>query len=135
MTPAFISRLLGSRILLVVMRILLTFVFWGAGIDKLINFQATVAEMAHFSLNPPQVFAALVVFTLLASSLLIILNRAAWLGFGALGVFLVLTIPIAHPFWAIAGEDSLHHFRTAVEHISLLGGLLAGAMLSVPRRA
>ncbi|OYW51942.1 MAG: DoxX family protein [Rhizobiales bacterium 12-68-15] len=135
MTPHFITALLSSRIVLVLMRVLLTFVFWGAGLDKLINFPATVAEMAHFGLNPPAAFGALAVFTLLASSLLIIVNRAAWLGFGALGVFLVLTIPIAHPFWAAAGEDALHHFRTAVEHISLIGGLLAGAILSVRRTA
>ena len=135
MTPHFITALLSSRIVLVLMRILLTFVFWGAGLDKLINFPATVAEMAHFGLTPPHAVAALAVFTLLASSLLIILNRAAWLGFGALGVFLILTIPIAHPFWAIPGEESLHHFRVAVEHISLIGGLIAGAILSVRRRA
>lgn len=135
MTPHIITVLLRSRFLLVFMRVLLTFVFWGAGIDKLINFQDTMAEMAHFGLSPPAAFGALVVFTLLASSLLIILNTAAWLGFGALGVFLVLTIPIAHPFWAATGQEALHHFRTAVEHVSLLGGLLAGAILSQPRTA
>ncbi len=135
MTPRIIASILESRAFAVLARIVLTFVFWGAGLDKLINFRATVAEMTHFGLHPPEVFAVAAVVTLLVSSLLIIFNKFAWLGFGALGIFLVLTIPIAHPFWAVPGEEGLHHFRTAVEHVSLIGGLMVGAILCHRQRA
>ncbi|TCT03241.1 DoxX family protein [Aquabacter spiritensis] len=135
MTPSLIAGLLDSRAFAIFARIVLTFVFWGAGLDKLNHFDAAVAEMAHVGLNPPAVFAILTIATLLVSSVLIIANVAAWLGYGALGVFLVLTIPLAHPFWAASGDEAVMHFRVAVEHVSLIGGLMTGAILSHRTRA
>ncbi|MBA4791540.1 MAG: DoxX family protein [Rhizobiales bacterium] len=135
MVPQPIAVLLESRLFAVFARVVLTFVFWGAGLDKLMNFSAAAAEMTHFGLPAPEFTAALAIGTLLVSSLLIIFNVASWLGYGALGVFLVLTIPLAHPFWAVGGEEGLHHFRTAVEHVSLIGGLMTGAILSHRQKA
>lgn len=135
MVPQPIAILLESRVFAIFARIVLTFVFWGAGLDKLINFSAAVAEMSHFGFSAPDVVAVLAIATLLVSSALIILNVMSWLGYGALGVFLVLTIPLAHPFWAVGGEEGLHHFRTAVEHVSLIGGLMVGAILSHRQKA
>lgn len=129
MTPPFIVAILESRVFGLFARVALTFVFWGAGLDKLINFNATQAEMYHFGLNPPLFFSILVVATLLVSSALIITNVAAWLGCGALAVFVALTIPIAHPFWAFPGEEGLHHFRVAAEHVTVIGGLMVCAIL------
>lgn len=129
MTPRFVARMLESRAFFILSRIVLVSMFLGAGIDKLLNFQGTIVEMALHGLMPPAAFAVTAVATLLVASVLIILNVAAWLGFGALGVFVALTIPIGHPFWAFQGEEGLLHFRVATEHVSLIGGLMAGAML------
>ncbi|MDE1568867.1 DoxX family protein [Aquabacter sp. P-9] len=129
MTPSFIAGILESRIFFLVSRIVLVSMFLGAGLDKLLNFQGTVAEMALHGLMPPSAFAVAAVVTLLAASVLIIFNVAAWVGFGALGIFVALTIPIAHPFWAFDGDEGLLHFRVAAEHLSLIGGLMAGAIL------
>lgn len=129
MTPRFIAGILESRIFFILSRIILVSMFLGAGLDKLLHFQGTVAEMALHGLMPPGAFAAAAVATLLVASVLIILNVAAWLGFGALGIFVALTIPIAHPFWTFQGDEGLLHFRVAAEHLSLIGGLMAGAIL------
>ncbi|QTL01878.1 DoxX family protein [Aquabacter sp. L1I39] len=129
MTPQFIGRILESRVFFIVSRIVLVSMFLGAGLDKLLHFQGTVAEMALHGLMPPGAFAVAAVATLLIASALIILNVAAWLGFGALGIFVALTIPIAHPFWSFQGDEGLLHFHVAAEHISLIGGLMAGAIL------
>ncbi|MEP9376340.1 DoxX family protein [Aquabacter sp. CN5-332] len=129
MTPSFIASLLESRIFGVFARIVFTFVFWSAGLAKAIDFQANVAEMTHFGLNPPAVFAVATVVTLLVASLLVIFNVAAWLGCGALAVFVALTIPIAHPFWTMTGDQGLHEFYVVVEHVTVIGGLMVCAIL------
>lgn len=90
MTPRFIAGILESRVFFILSRIILVSIFLGAGLDKLLHFQGTVAEMALHGLMPPGVFAAAAVATLLVSSVLVILNVAAWLGFGALGIFVAL---------------------------------------------
>ncbi|MFG1290100.1 DoxX family protein [Xanthobacter versatilis] len=129
MTPSLLAALLASPIFGVVARLLLTFIFWGAGLDKLMNYQANLAELSFFGVEPSGVFAPAVIAVLLIGSVLVVLNRAAWLGFGMLAVFTALTIPIAHPFWAMDGEKRLFEFHVVVEHISLIGGLMVGAIL------
>lgn len=72
-------------------RILLTFMYWASGLSKLIDFNGGVAEMQHFGLEPAVAFNIAVIVTQIGGSLLVILNRYAWLGAGALAVFTALT--------------------------------------------
>jgi len=129
MTPAPIQSLLESRALLLLGRILLTFMFWASGLVKLFDFQGGVAEMSHFGLEPAWLFNVLTVIVQLGGSLLIICNRAAWLGAGALAVFTALTIPLAHPFWTMEGETALHEMLVVLEHVTVIGGLVVAAIL------
>ncbi|WP_348646536.1 DoxX family membrane protein [Ensifer sp. ENS01] len=66
----------------------------------------------------------------IGASLLIILNRWVWLAAGALAVFTVLTIPIAHPFWLKEGEEAFRDMTVALEHVSVIGGLALVSILS-----
>ncbi|MBO1080215.1 DoxX family protein [Roseomonas haemaphysalidis] len=125
-----IRSVLSRPALLVVARVLLTFPFWGSGLAKLIDFQGGTAEMAMFGLHPPAVINAVVALTQLTGSALIIANRAAWLGAGALGVFTALTIPIVHHFWSLDGERGIVAFHTATEHVGMIGGLILAAILA-----
>lgn len=129
-TPAPIAALLDSRAFRVFARLVLTFIFWGAALGKIADYPGTLAEMTHFGLAPAGLFAPLVIVTLLAGSVLVILDRMAWLGYGILAVFVALTIPIAHAFWRMEGMDRIREFHVFVEHISLIGGLMIGAILS-----
>ena len=54
--PHLIQALLSNRAVAVVARVVLTFPFWGSGLDKLINFSGGVAEMRHFGLEPAILF-------------------------------------------------------------------------------
>lgn len=108
-------------------RIVLTFMFWASGIAKLVDFPAAVGEMTHFGLNPPAVFAVATIMVQLVGSLLIILNRWTWLGAGALAVFTLLTIPIAHNFWAMEEPFKTIEFYVVMEHISIVGALMVVA--------
>ncbi|MGC3962186.1 MAG: DoxX family protein [Rhodocyclaceae bacterium] len=127
---------LASRFARVLARVVLTFVFWSAALGKLIGFNEGVAEMAYFGLNPAAVFNVAVIVVLLVGSALVIFDVLAWLGAGMLIVFTVLTIPIAHNFWAMAEPQRTAEFHVFIEHISLIGGLMVVACLSaVQRRA
>jgi transmembrane protein len=113
---------------------LLTLPFWSSGLSKLVLFDSGVAEMARSGLEPAVGFNIATIVVQLVGSALIIANRCAWLGAGALGLFTGLTIVLVHRFWAIPEEP----FRTIAlhvssEHVGMMGGLLAIAILSARR--
>ncbi|MBI3701354.1 MAG: DoxX family protein [Afipia sp.] len=128
--PNIIARILDWPWFPLIARVVLTFPFWGSGISKSIDFRGAVAEMAQYGLKPPVLIALLVIFTQLGGSLLIIANRRTWSGAGALAIFTLLTIPIAHDFWNLKGDEGKFEFYVTVEHIALVGGLMLAAILS-----
>ncbi len=123
----FISSLTGSRAFGYVARIVLTYMFWASGLAKAIDFNAAIAEMSHFNLAPPVLYAVATIIVQLVGSLLIIFNRWTWLGAGALGIFTLLTIPIVHTFWSMEEPFKTMEFYTVMEHISIVGGLMVVA--------
>ena len=133
--PVIIARLLDTYVLALIARILLTLPFWASGLSKSFDFQGAVAEMVHFNLHPPAAFAIATIVCQLVGSALVILNRFTWLGAGALSVFTVLTIPIAHDFWNLSGEKAQNEIFFFVEHIGLIGGLMLAAILSRQSKA
>lgn len=108
-------------------RTVLTFMFWASGLAKLIDFPTGVAEMAHFGLEPAVAFNVATIIVQLGGSALIILNRWTWLGAGALAVFTMLTIPIAHGFWAMEEPFKTIEFHVVMEHITVIGALMVVA--------
>ncbi|HSI40017.1 MAG TPA: DoxX family protein [Xanthobacteraceae bacterium] len=130
MTPAPIAALLRAPATAFLGRLLLMFMFLGSGISKLLDFGAATTEMAYFGLQPAAPIAVVVIFTQIVGSLLVLANRLVWLAAGALGIFTVLTIPIAHDFWNMTGEKAQLEFYVAVEHVAVLGALLLVAILA-----
>jgi transmembrane protein len=128
--PNTIAYLLGQPWFAVLARIVLTFAFWGSGLSKLIDFQGGVAEMASLGFEPAAGFNIAVIIVQLGGSLLIILDRWAWLGAGALAVFTALTVPLVHHFWSMQGPEAMVHFFFVAEHVSVIGGLMLVAILS-----
>jgi transmembrane protein len=130
MTPKAIAAILDSGAFLFLARVLLAATFLIPGIMQPLQFQGTVGEFAHFSLNPAPAYVVLSFVTLLIGSALVILGgRLTWLGAGALGVYTGLTVLIVHHFWTMTGADQLNEMRTTFEHISLIGGLMVVAVL------
>lgn len=128
--PSIIANLLESRWFTFVARFTLTFVFWSAGLAGLFDFGMKTAEMRAVGLAPAELFAVAVTIVQLGGSAMIVFNRWAWLGAGALGVFLALTIPIAHPFWTMPEPQATFEFYVVLEHVSLIGGLMVAAILA-----
>jgi transmembrane protein len=122
---------MNSRVLFYLGAGVLTYMFWWSAVAKLPDLPATQAEMAHFGLNPPWLFALGTIALQLAGSALVIFGgRLAWLGAAALGLFTLATIPISHDFWNMQGQAASLEKLWAQEHVSIVGGLIVAAMLS-----
>ena len=132
--PSVINALLKARAFQFFARVLLTLPFWGAAIQHTVQWSTVPGEMAHFGLNPPVVYGLALIVTCMVGSVLVILGgRLTWLGAGALGVFTALTIPIAHAFWNMQGDMAMTEFRTVMEHVSIIGGLMVVAAMEANR--
>ncbi|MBP2301836.1 DoxX family protein [Azospirillum picis] len=105
------------------------------GVVKLTDWPGAVAEQVHFGMSPPALWAALTILVELAGPVLILLDRALWLGAGALGVFTVLAALVANDFWSMAaGQERFMATNAFFEHLGLAGGFALAAMLSRLRR-
>ncbi len=116
-------------------RVVLTFMFWSSGLAKLLDPATGLHEMRRFGLEPDWLFYVATVVVLLAGSLAVILDRWAWLGAGALAVFTLLTIPVAHAFWTMDEPMRTMEFHVVMEHVSVTGALLAAVHASARRTA
>lgn len=127
-TPRVIAAFLDSGIGWFLARLVLTFVFWSAGLGHLAEFDVSAAELASLGLRPEGLLNIVLIATLLIGSLLILLDRWLWLGCGILSGFLVVAIVLAHPFWTMQEPARTAHFRVAMEHVSLIGGFMMCAV-------
>ena len=124
---------LSSTFFILASKTVLTFFFWAAGIFGLFNFKEIVKEMVDVNLPQPKLFAIATIACQLISSFVIIFNPYgyAWLGCGSLIIFTLLTIPLGHAFWKFEEPKRTSEFHIALEHISLIGGLMLAAAISV----
>lgn len=128
--PKAIGSLLNSSVFAFLARLILVVTFVVPGIMQVLQYKHAVGEFAFFHLSPPGAFVIASAVTLLVGSLLVIIGgRLTWLGAGALGIYTGLTILIVHHFWTMAEPDRTNEMRTALEHISLIGGLMVVAIL------
>ena len=130
MNPSWIYQLLSMPVVQLLARILLTMTFWLSGVAKLFDFSSAVAEMTANNLPAPALFAAITIAVQLVGSALVIWGGSlVWLGAGALGVFTAMTIPVSHAFWRAEGMEAVAKMHVAVEHMSVIGGLIIVAVL------
>ncbi|GAA5101090.1 DoxX family protein [Wohlfahrtiimonas larvae] len=126
----FIHRILDSKALWIVARVLLVVIFLSSGLAKLIDFEGGLAEMRSAGLHPPIFFNIATIITLLTGSFLILMNRCVWLASGALSIFMLLTILIVHTFWHNPVEGFEVALFFALEHVTVVGGLIMATIVS-----
>lgn len=128
--PKAIASLLDSSVFAFIARLVLLVTFIVPGITQITGFQGAIGEFAHFNLNPPAAFVVASFITLLVGSALVLVGgKRTWLGAGALAIYTGLTIFIVHHFWTMSGDAATSEMRTALEHISLIGGLMCVAVM------
>ncbi|SSW63052.1 DoxX family protein [Achromobacter agilis] len=109
-------------------RLALTVPFWWSGLAKLLDFPSALAEVAHFGLHPPMLFALLVIAVQLGGSILLIVGAWPWLAAGALAVFTVAASLMGHAFWNLPDPQARFHDMNAfLANLGLVGGLALGA--------
>lgn len=133
-TPGAIRRLLASRWMAFVLRVMLTSPFWTSGLMKLADWPGALAEMQVFGLTPAAPVAGLVILVQLSGSAGLILGRGVWLAAGALGVFTFCATLIAHDFWTVAGPARVLVIASFFEHVAIIAGLALAAVLAEERR-
>jgi len=111
-------------------RVLLSVVFLSSGLAKLLDFQGGMSEMQQAGLEPEWLFNLATIVTLLGGSVLLLIDKAVWFATGILSGFLLLSIIIVHHFWSLPEGQMMPSLYVALEHLSVIGGLLAVSIAS-----
>jgi uncharacterized membrane protein YphA (DoxX/SURF4 family) len=125
----------GSPSVVLALRVALASPFIASGMLKLVDWNSALAEFAALGIWAPQFTVAAVILTQICGSLLLLTRRGAWVGAGILAVFTTLATLIAHPFWLLEDADRVRQLTTFLEHVAIVGGLAAVALLGAASRA
>jgi uncharacterized membrane protein YphA (DoxX/SURF4 family) len=128
--PDWVDAILDWRWTWLLARLGLVGAYLLGGLTKLFNFQAAVAEQAHFGLQPAWAWAAASIAVELVGPLLILWGRLAWLGAGALGVLTAIATVVASDFWNMQGAARFMAMNTFFEHIGLVAGFVMAALIA-----
>lgn len=102
------------------------------GLVKMNDFPGAVAEMNHFRLAPPALFAVLVIALELVASAMVMTGVLRWLGALALAGFTLLSTLVVLRFREQPAGKAGHADANAFfEHLGLAGGFLLVAWLDL----
>lgn len=107
-------------------------------LTKIFDFPGAIAEMTHFGLSPPALFAVGVIVFELVASAMILAGIKRWLAALALAGFTLVATFIALRYWEVpAGQGRMMVMNAFYEHLGLIGGFLLVAFddLARPRPA
>lgn len=106
------------------------------GLAKLTDFSSAVAEMTHFRLSPPALFAGMAIALELGASALVVTGFLRWVGALVLAGFTLLSTLIALRFWEQPAGEAKHAEANAFfEHLGLIGGLLLVAWFDLSQNS
>jgi uncharacterized membrane protein YphA (DoxX/SURF4 family) len=118
---------IGSPVIRWVALLLLCAAYLQGGFDKAMDFGSAIAEMEHFGLSPPRLFAVATIVLEFGASLLILSGFYRWLGALVLAVFTVMATFMAARFWELPPPQRIASANTFFEHLGLAGGFLLTA--------
>jgi len=104
------------------------------GLDKLLDFNAAIAEAQHFGLPFATAAACATIVTELAGSALILTGVYRWLGALWLAGFTLIATFVANRFWEMPLPQRFMVENSFFEHLGLVGGFLLVAWLDLRGR-
>ena len=116
-------------------RIALASLFLLGGLNKILNYTATLASMEAVGLSPAPLLLPLVIgLELIGGALVAFGRRGAALAALALAMFTLSTNVFFHDFWNMDGDIAALELSLFFKNVSITGGLLffVGAMASRP---
>jgi transmembrane protein len=132
--PKAISAILASPLTSLLSRILATCLFWSEFLNHVHDLPGLHAYVVALGVRPFWLVMGLSLFVQAVGSALVIVDRMTWLGAGMLGVFTLLTVPLAHHFWDMTGPMAVVERLFSEEHVSVIGGLIAVCVASQARQ-
>jgi uncharacterized membrane protein YphA (DoxX/SURF4 family) len=108
----------------------LAVVFFYAGADKLWHWKESLDEVAALGLPMPRLFVTITVVTQIVGAGMVVTGIFASLGAVVLAGFTTLATVLGHRFWLLRGQLARRELTTALEHVSIVSGLL---LLAVDR--
>jgi len=120
----------SSHGLLIMGRVLLASLFFLGGLNKVLNYGATLEAMTGAGLVPASIFLPLTILLEIGGALLIIFahSKMRWAAL-SLAVFTVATNIVFHRFWDIQGPLRQLELSLFFKNIAIAGGLLVLAAL------
>jgi uncharacterized membrane protein YphA (DoxX/SURF4 family) len=110
--------------------LLLVVSFLASGLSKVANFADGIAEMKEAGMPAPVAMAVLGAFVELAGSVLVLINRWAWLGAGMLGSFSMIGAVTAHAPWKGSGPGRKAAIGAFLMHFGMVGAFVLDALLA-----
>jgi putative oxidoreductase len=110
--------------LVLIGRVLLSFIFLLSGFDKITGWSDTGATMASKGIPFAPLFLGAAIVLELGGGLSVALGYRARLGALALVVFVIPTTLIFHNFWTLTGPEQQLQTIMFLKNLSMLGGLL-----------
>jgi uncharacterized membrane protein YphA (DoxX/SURF4 family) len=104
------------------------------GLDKLLDFNAAIAEAQHFGLPFATASACATIVTELLGSALILTGVYRWLGALWLAGFTLIATFVANRFWELQLPQRFMVENSFFEHLGLVGGFLLVAWLDLRGR-
>lgn len=111
-------------VLLFLGRLCIAAIFLSAGINKFINYDATVAFMGTKGLTNIPLLLFLAAFTELIGGLSLVLGYKARWGALILMIFLAITTYVFHDFWNLQGEGRDLQMIMFLKNLAIFGGLI-----------
>ena len=115
---------------IVLARLCLAAVFLYSGVDKLVHWRGTLAEVESYRLPAVPACAALTIVVQIAGGLMVAVGYYAGLGALLLAAFTVAATLAAHRFWEKSGDEFRHGLTVSLEHLAIVGGLLMIVLLA-----
>lgn len=126
-------RILSSQAIYFVALLGLCAAYLQGGINKALDFEAAVAEVRHFGLEPAVPMAVATVVTELCGSALVLTGILRWFGALWLGGFTLMATVLANRFWELAPPDRFTVENQFFEHLGLIGGFVLVAWLDLQK--
>ena len=130
MTPDFIEAILDWPWTWPIARFALVAMFLTSGLTKVVNFSGAVTEMVDAGMPAPTIMALLSILVELIGSVLVLINRWAWLGAGMLAAFTAIGAVTAHAFWKVSGQARKDAIAVFFMHIGLIAAFALDALLA-----
>ena len=106
-------------------RLCLAAIFLYSGATKLIFWSAGMGEFAALGLPTPALALAATIIVQIGAGLALATGWRSKVAALALAAFTIVATLIGHPFWTFEGADFHRHLTTALEHLAIVGGLIA----------